>query len=98
MITSISAWKRCSDHQAEGADPSPIFDGGPDLKRDYLTVAYNNYVYSRNDKRAVFCTNTGAEAKLYAASLDPGTREDLAAKRMLDEYVLKDSGGPLLNY
>jgi arylsulfatase A-like enzyme len=32
-------------HQMEGADLSPIVDGGkPDQKRDHFTLGYNNYV------------------------------------------------------
>jgi hypothetical protein len=54
----------------------------------------------------MFSTNTRAEAKLYDGSRDPGMREVLApklpdtVKRMFDDYVLKDAGGPLpnLNY
>jgi hypothetical protein len=52
----------------------------------------------------MFSTNTGAEAKLYDVSEDPGMRKNLAAKhpetvkRMFTEYVLKDAGGPLPNY
>jgi arylsulfatase A-like enzyme len=91
--------------QMEGADLSPIFDGGePDQKRDHFTLGYNNYVWARDDKYVMFSTNTRAEAKLYDVSQDPGMHKDLAAKRpdmvkrMFDDYVLKDAGGPLPNY
>jgi hypothetical protein len=91
--------------QMEGADLSPIFDGGePDHKRDHFTLGYNNYVWARDDRYVMFSTNTGEEAKLYDVSEDTGMHNNLAAKRpetvkrMFDEYVLKDAGGPLPNY
>jgi hypothetical protein len=52
----------------------------------------------------MFSTNTGAEAKLYDVSDDPGMRKNLVVKHpetvkhMFTEYVLKDAGGPLPNY
>jgi hypothetical protein len=52
----------------------------------------------------MFSTNTGAEEKLYDVSQDPGMHKNLAGKhpetvkRMFNEYVLKDAGGPLPNY
>jgi hypothetical protein len=61
-------------------------------------------VWARDDKYVMFSTNTGAEAKLYDVSKDPGMHEDLAGKRpetvkrMFSEYVHKDAGGPLPNY
>jgi hypothetical protein len=91
--------------QMEGTDLSPIFeDGEPDQRREHFTLGYNNYVWARDDKYVMFSTNTGAEAKLYDVSQDPGMHEDLAGKRpetvkrMFSEYVLKDASGPLPNY
>jgi arylsulfatase A-like enzyme len=91
--------------QMEGADLSPIFEGkAPDQKREHFTLGYNNYVWARDDEYVMFSTNTGEEAKLYDVRQDPGMHKDLArgrpetVKRMFDDYVLKDSGGPLPNY
>jgi arylsulfatase A-like enzyme len=91
--------------QMEGADLSPIFEGGePDQRREHFTLGYNNYVWARDDKYVMFSTNTRTEAKLYDVRQDPGMHEDLAGKRpetvkrMFAEYVLKDAGGPLPNY
>jgi arylsulfatase A-like enzyme len=91
--------------QMEGTDLSPIFEGRePDQRREHFTSGYNNYVWARDDKYVMFSTNTGAEAKLYDVSKDPGMHEDLAGKRpetvkrMFSEYVHKDAGGPLPNY
>jgi arylsulfatase A-like enzyme len=91
--------------QMEGTDLFPIFEGGdPDQRREHFTLGYNNYVWTRDERYVKFSTNTGAEAKLYDVSEDPGMRKNLAAKhpetvkRMFTEYVLKDAGGPLPNY
>jgi arylsulfatase A-like enzyme len=91
--------------QMEGADLSPIFEGGePDQKREHFTLGYNNYVWARDDKYVMFSTNTGDEAKLYDVSQDPGLRNDLAQERpetvkgMFEDYVIGDAGGPLPNY
>jgi arylsulfatase A-like enzyme len=91
--------------QMEGTDLSLIFEGGePDQRRDHFTLGYNNYVWTRDARYVMFSTNTGAEAKLYDASEDPGMHNNLAGKqpetikRMFAEYVLKDAGGPLPNY
>jgi arylsulfatase A-like enzyme len=91
--------------QMEGADLSPIFEGGePDQKREHFTLGYNNYVWARDDKYVMFSTNTGTEAKLYDVRQDPGMHKDLArvrpetVKHMFDDYVLIDAGGSLPNY
>jgi arylsulfatase A-like enzyme len=91
--------------QMEGTDLSPIFEGEePNQKREHFTLGYNNYVWARDDKYVMFSTNTGAEAKLYDVSQDPGMRKDLARERpetvkgMFEDYVIGDAGGPLPNY
>jgi hypothetical protein len=89
----------------EGADLSTLFEGRkPNQRRDHFTLGYNNYAWARDDKYVMFSTNTGAEAKLYDVDEDPGMVKDLAlqrpetVRRMFDEYVLGDAGGPLPNY
>jgi hypothetical protein len=48
--------------------------------------------------------NDGTEARLYDLRTDPGMHEDVAgdlpdiARRMFDDYVLEDAGGPLPRY
>jgi arylsulfatase A-like enzyme len=91
--------------QMEGVDLSPLFEGGePDQRREHFTLGYNNYVWTRDERYVMFSTNTGAEAKLYDVSEDPGMRKNLVVKHpetvkhMFTEYVLKDAGGPLPNY
>jgi len=52
----------------------------------------------------MFSTNRGAEARLYDVTEDPGMSRNLAAKRpetvkrMFQEYILGDAGGPLPSY
>jgi arylsulfatase A-like enzyme len=90
--------------QMKGADLSPIFDGEePNQMRKHFTLGYNDYVWTRDDEYVMLSTNTGTEAKLYEVRQDPGMHKDLAGgrpetvKRMFDNYVLKDAGGPLPN-
>lgn len=94
-----------SPQQMEGADLSPIFEGKePDQRREHFTLGYNNYVWARDEKYGMVCTNTGAEAKLFDVDEDPGMHKNLAAerpetvKRMFADYVIGDAGGPLPNY
>jgi hypothetical protein len=48
--------------------------------------------------------NDGTEARLYDLREDPGMYEDIAGvlpdvtRRMFDDYVLEDAGGPLPRY
>ncbi len=91
--------------QREGTDLSPIFEGKePDQKREHFTLGYNNYVWARDDEYVMFSTNTGGEAKLYDVRQDLGMHKDLArarpetVKRIFDDYVLEEAGGPLPNY
>jgi hypothetical protein len=48
--------------------------------------------------------NDGAEARLYDLATDPQMNRDIAAsngdvaKRMWNDYVLEDAGGPLPRY
>jgi hypothetical protein len=52
----------------------------------------------------MFSHTTGAEAKLFDVKEDPDMNRDIAGsnpdvvKRMYDDYVVKDAGGPLPTY
>ena len=52
----------------------------------------------------MWCSNTGADARLYDLQEDPGQQNDIAGgnpevvKRMFRDYVLEDAGGPLPKY
>jgi len=88
-----------------GEDLSPILGGGePANPRPYFTAGYHDYVWARDDRYAMWCSNTGADARLYDLQEDPGQQNDIAGgnpevvKRMFRDYVLEDAGGPLPKY
>jgi arylsulfatase A-like enzyme len=89
----------------DGQDLSVIFDGGKDLEpRPHFTLGYSEFVWARDEGYAMFGRNSGTRARLYDLSADPKMDEDVAAahpdvvRRMFDEYVLGDAGGPLPTY
>jgi arylsulfatase A-like enzyme len=69
--------------------------------RDHFTFGYNQYVSTRDDEYAMISVNDRSDAKLYDIRNDPGMNRDIAAenqdviRRIFDDYVLKDAGGPL---
>jgi len=88
-----------------GEDLSPILGGGePATPRPHFSSGYHDYVWSRDDRYAMWSTNTGSNAKLFDLQVDPEQQNDIAGsnpdivKRMFQEYVLKDAGGPLPRY
>ena len=90
--------------QVDGQDLSIFFDGGEPEEREHFTLGYHDYVWTRDDRYVRFGNNDGTEAKLFDIHEDPGFENDLAgrrpdvAKRMFEEYVLRDAGGPLPLY
>src|SRR3712207_295809 len=88
----------------EGQDLSVLLDGGEPEPREHFTLGYDEYVWTRDDRYAMVSRNDGAEANLYDLTTDPGMNRDVAGehpdvvRRMFDEYVLKDAGGPLPRY
>ncbi len=91
--------------QIEGQDLSVLLDDGePEQERDHFTLGYDDHVWTRDDRYVRFGKNDGTEARLFDIQEDPGFENDIAgqrpdiAKRMFDEYVLGDAGGPLPRY
>ena len=90
--------------QVEGQDLSVFFDGGEPEARDHFTLGYDDHVWTRDDRYVRFGHNNGSEARLFDIQEDPGLEHDLAderpdiARRMFEEYVLGDAGGPLPTY
>jgi arylsulfatase A-like enzyme len=91
--------------QMNGADLSPALEGKePAQKRDHFTLGYDNYVWSRDERYLIHGLNDGTQMQLYDVKNDPDQRHDLAGKhpaivrRMFNDYVLKDAGGPLPHY
>ncbi len=88
----------------EGQDLSVLFDGGEPERREHFTLGYDEYVWTRDEEYVMFARNDGAGARLYDLRTDPNMNTDIAGehpdivRRMFDDYVLKDAGGPLPRY
>jgi arylsulfatase A-like enzyme len=90
--------------ELDGQDLSVLLEGGEPEARPHFSIGYNDHVWTRDDRYVMFSTNQGADAKLYDVQQDPGMYRDLArdepktVKRMFEDYILKDAGGPLPTY
>ena len=88
----------------DGQDLSVLFDGGRPQERNHFTLGYDEYVWARDDRYVMVSRNDGSNALLYDLSTDPDMNTDVAGanqevvRRMFDEYVLGDAGGPLPRY
>ena len=88
----------------DGQDLSVMLKGGEPEARPHFTLGYHDHVFTRDEEYAMISRNDGTEARLYDLREDPGMYEDVAgdrpdvARRMFDDYVLKDAGGPLPRY
>lgn len=80
-----------------------LVDGGDGRRRPYVTAAFNNYVWCRDERYVYMARNDGAEARLYDMEADPEQACDIAAASTdvcseMFQRVLADAGGPLPNY
>ena len=88
----------------EGQDLSVLLAGEGPRPRPHFTLGYSEFVWARDGDYAMFGRNDGEKTKLYDLSADPNMDENVAAghpevvRRMFDEYVLGDAGGPLPTY
>ncbi len=88
----------------DGQDLSVIFGGGQPSERNHFTLGYDEYVWARDDRYVLLSRNDRAQTKLYDLSADPDMNTDIAdanpdvARRMFDDYVIGDAGGPLPRY
>jgi arylsulfatase A-like enzyme len=88
----------------EGQDLSVIFGGGQPSERNHFTLGYDEYVWARDDRYVLLSRNDRAQTRLYDLSADPDMNTDIAdanpdvARRMFDDYVIGDAGGPLPRY
>ena len=88
----------------EGQDLSVLLEGRRPEQRPHFTLGYSEFVWARDEGYAMFGRNDGEEAKLYDLLADPKMDSDVAAKhpdvvrRMFEEYVIGDAGGPLPIY
>ncbi|MGI8860767.1 MAG: sulfatase [Rubrobacteraceae bacterium] len=88
-----------------GEDLSPILGGGePATPRPYFTAGYHDHVWARDDRYAMWSRNDGGDAKLFDLQEDPEQENNIAGsnpdivKRMFQDYVIEDAGGPLPRY
>jgi arylsulfatase A-like enzyme len=85
----------------EGQDLSVLLDGGEPGPREHFTAGYHEHVFTRDENYAMFARDDGSEAKLFDLKEDPNMNRDIAGtnsdvvKRMWNDYVLRDAGGPL---
>ncbi len=90
--------------EMQGQDLTVIPDGKAPEARPHFTLGYDDHVWTRNDRYVMMCRNDGSDPKLFDVQNDPDQENDLAAgnpgivKRMFQEYVLEDAGGPLPRY
>jgi arylsulfatase A-like enzyme len=90
--------------QMEGQNLLGIVDGRPPEPRPHFTLGFHDHAWCRDEDYAMFCRYDGTEAKLYDLRTDPKMHRDIAGryqgivKRMFEEYVIKDAGGPLPSY
>ena len=88
----------------QGQDLGALLNGGEVQERDHFTLGYNDYVWTRDDRYVMFSRNDGSDARLYDVQKDPEMNNDVAGgnpgivKKMFNEYVLEDAGGPLPKY
>jgi arylsulfatase A-like enzyme len=89
----------------DGQDLTVLLDGGePEQQRSHFSASYHDHVWARDERYTMFSRTTGAEAKLFDMKEDPDMNRDIAGsnpdvvKRMYNDYVVKDAGGPLPTY
>ena len=88
----------------DGQDLSVFLDGERPEERRHFTLGYHHFVWARDDRYVMFSRYDGTLARLYDLGEDPALKNDVAGerpyvvRRMFDDYVLKDAGGPLPHY
>jgi arylsulfatase A-like enzyme len=93
-----------SPQELDGQDLSVMLEGGEPEARPHFTLGYHDHVFTRDEEYAMMSRNDGSEARLYDLREDPGMYENVAGqlpnvvRRMFDDYVLEDAGGPLPRY
>jgi arylsulfatase A-like enzyme len=90
--------------ELDGQDLTVMLEDGEPEARPHFTLGYHDHVFTRDEDYAMISRNDGTEAKLYNLREDPGMYKDVAGerpdvtRRMFDDYVLEDAGGPLPRY
>jgi arylsulfatase A-like enzyme len=90
--------------QMGGQDLSVMLDGKEPSPRPHFTAGYHDHVWARDEKYAMFSLYNGSDPHLFDLESDPKMDKDIASsnpdvvKKMFDEYIIKDAGGPLPHY
>jgi arylsulfatase A-like enzyme len=88
----------------DGQDLSVLLEGNEPEARPYITLGFHKYASARDDRYALISLNDGRRAQLYDLQADSQMNNNIAedhpdiVKRMFDDYIIKDAGGPLPNY
>lgn len=89
----------------EGQNLTVLLGGGqPTQERPHFTSSYHDHVWARDEDYVMISRNDGGQARLYDLRNDPDQKNNIAwrnsdvVRRMFEEYVLKDAGGPLPQY
>jgi arylsulfatase A-like enzyme len=87
--------------QMDGQSLVPLLEGSKPAARPHFTLGYNQYVWARDEKYTMFSVNDRSHPRLYDLESDPDMNHNVAednpdiVKRMFNDYVLEDAGGPL---
>jgi arylsulfatase A-like enzyme len=90
--------------QMGGQDLSVVLDGKEPGPRPHFTAGYHDHVVTRDENYAMFCLYDGSDPHLFDLENDAGMDKNIASsnrdvvKKMFDEYIIKDAGGPLPHY
>ena len=87
--------------QMDGEDLNVLLEGSEPRPRPHFTLGYNEYVWARDERYIMFSVNDRSDPRLYDLGSDPDMDKNVAGnnpdivKRMFDNYILEDAGGPL---
>jgi arylsulfatase A-like enzyme len=90
--------------QMQGRDLSLVLDGKEPEARPHFTAGYHDHVWTRDEKYAMFCLYDGSSPHLFDLDKDPKMDKNIASanpavvKKMFNDYIIKDAGGPLPHY
>jgi len=87
----------------DGRDVWPLVTGEAEPRREYVTSAFDNYIWARDDRYAYTARCDGAEPRLYDLERDPAQSLDIARERPdvvqeMFKRVFYDAGGPITDY
>jgi hypothetical protein len=88
----------------QGQNLSVVLDGKEPEARPHFTAGYHDHVWTRDEKYAMFSLYDGSDPHLFDLDEDPKMDKNIASanpavvKKMFNEYIIKDAGGPLPHY